>query len=49
MGIQFRQSLWRGIDHDHVVLVLAEFFSQMGAGLAATNDHDAHGSIRFFT
>jgi hypothetical protein len=45
MRIQFRQRLRAGVDHHHIVLVLAEFFRQMLARLAATDDQYAHGSL----
>jgi hypothetical protein len=47
MGVHVRQGVRRGIDHGHVVFVLAELFRQMGARLAAADDYNAHGCTRF--
>ena len=47
VGIQLHQRLRGGVDHHHIVFILAKFFRQMGAGLAATNDQNSHESIRF--
>ena len=47
MGIQFGKHLCRGVDHDHVMFVLAKLLGQMGAGLAAAYDQYTHESIRF--